>query len=86
MGRYDSRFSEGGAMKKKRGIKKLGKWPYLFVMPFLLSYLAFYMYPMLYSFVISFTDWTAVRLNDKVFVGFNNYIRVFTQDPLFGNP
>lgn len=70
-------------MKKKRGIKKLGKWPYLFVMPFLLSYLAFYMYPMLYSFVISFTDWTAVRLNDKVFVGFNNYIRVFTQDPLF---
>ena len=70
-------------MKKKRGIKKLGKWPYLFVMPFLLCYLAFYMYPMLYSFVISFTDWTAVRLNDKVFVGFNNYIRVFTQDPLF---
>ena len=70
-------------MKKNKKIKKLGKWPYLFIAPFLLSYLSFYMYPMLYSFIISFTDWTAVKLNEKTFVGLQNYIRVFTKDPLF---
>ena len=76
-------YLKGGAMKKNKKIKKLGKWPYLFIAPFLLSYLSFYMYPMLYSFIISFTDWTAVKLNEKTFVGLQNYIRVFTKDPLF---
>ena len=68
-------------MKTKR--KKLAKWPYIFVAPFILTYIAFYMYPMLYSFLISFTDWTAVTLNNRNFVGLKNYIRVFTNDPLF---
>lgn len=68
-------------MKKKRN--KLAKWPYIFVAPFVLTYIAFYAYPMIYSFVISFTDWTAVAMNDRNFVGLKNYIRVFTDDPLF---
>ena len=38
---------------------------------------------MLYSFLISFTDWTAVTLDNRNFVGLKNYIRVFTSDPLF---
>ena len=71
-------------MKEKSKKKnKLGKWPYIFVAPFLISYLAFYLYPMLYSFAISFTDWTAVKMNDRQFLGLQNYIRVFTADPLF---
>ena len=68
-------------MKTKR--KRLAKWPYIFVAPFILTYIAFYMYPMLYSFLISFTDWTAVTLDNRNFVGLKNYIRVFTNDPLF---
>lgn len=68
-------------MKTKR--KRLAKWPYIFVAPFILTYIAFYIYPMLYSFLISFTDWTAVTLDNRNFVGLKNYIRVFTSDPLF---
>lgn len=68
-------------MKKKRN--KLAKWPYIFVAPFVVTYIAFYAYPMIYSFFISFTDWTAVAMNDKHFQGLKNYIRVFTADPLF---
>lgn len=68
-------------MKKKKN--KLAKWPYIFVAPFVITYMAFYLYPMLYSFFISFTDWTAVKMNDRMFVGLQNYKRVFTSDPLF---
>jgi cellobiose transport system permease protein len=77
-------YLKDGSMKEKSKKKnKLGKWPYIFVAPFLISYLAFYLYPMLYSFAISFTDWTAVKMNDRQFLGLQNYIRVFTADPLF---
>lgn len=70
-------------MKKKKKRNKLAKWPYIFVAPFVLTYIAFYAYPMIYSFFISFTDWTAVTMNDRNFVGLKNYIRVFTNDPMF---
>ena len=44
-------YLKDGSMKEKSKKKnKLGKWPYIFVAPFLISYLAFYLYPMLYSF------------------------------------
>ncbi|WP_240050763.1 carbohydrate ABC transporter permease [Metabacillus litoralis] len=56
-------------------------WPYLFLSPFLLFYLAFNIFPIIYSFYISFTSWDG--FSEKTFVGFDNYIRVFTQDPSF---
>lgn len=68
---------------KSRKKNKLAKWPYIFVAPFIITYIAFYMYPMLYSFFISFTDWTAIKIDDLQFVGLQNYVRVFTDDPLF---
>lgn len=67
----------------KRKRNSLRKWPYIFVAPFVITYLLFYLYPMLFSFGISLTDWTAVNMDTRNFVGFKNYIRVFTDDPMF---
>lgn len=68
---------------KVRKRNPLRKWPYIFVAPFVITYLLFYLYPMLFSFGISLTDWTAVDMDTRNFVGIKNYIRVFTDDPMF---
>ncbi len=57
----------------------MAKWPYIFLAPFLISYLCF----TLYSLFVSFTSWTATNMTEKPFVGLKNYIRIFTADPLF---
>lgn len=67
-------------MRKRNPLRK---WPYIFVAPFVITYLLFYLYPMLFSFGISLTDWTAVDMDTRNFVGIKNYIRVFTGDPMF---
>lgn len=66
--------------KKKNSMRK---WPYIFIGPFVITYLMFYLYPMVFSFAISFTDWTAVSMDSRNFVGLKNYIRVFTGDSMF---
>lgn len=68
-------------MRKKKNTMR--KWPYIFVGPFVITYLLFYLYPMIFSFGVSFTDWTALNMETKNFVGLDNYIRVFTDDPMF---
>lgn len=67
-------------MRKRNPLRK---WPYIFVAPFVITYLMFYLYPMVFSFGISLTDWTAVDMDTRNFVGIKNYIRVFTDDPMF---
>jgi ABC-type sugar transport system permease subunit len=57
-------------------------WPYLFVLPFFLCYFAFQLYPLLFSFVISLTNWDSLFLNERRFTGLANYLRLF-QDPYF---
>lgn len=66
---------------KSRLGRKAGKWPYLFCLPFLLSYFLFSLFPMLYSFELSFFDWNGI--GQKVFVGIRNYVTLLTKDPLF---
>ncbi len=68
-------------MKKKSAFKKRNKWPYLFCLPFILAYGIFSLYPMLYSLQLSFFDWNG--FGEKVFVGIQNYVTLFTKDPLF---
>ena len=70
--------SEFHIMKKIR-LNKL--YPYLFIAPFFLIYIAFSLFPVLYSFSISLTKWNGV--SESAFVGFSNYVRLFTSDPLF---
>lgn len=62
--------------------KRLNKaYPYLFLLPFFFIFLLFNLFPILYSFAISLTKWDGV--NQSEFIGFANYVRLFTSDPLF---
>ena len=53
----------------------------LFIGPWLLSFLAFTLVPFVISFVLSFMDYN--MLSAPVFVGLNNYVKLFTNDKLF---
>ena len=54
---------------------------YLSISPWLIGFLLFNLGPILASVYFSFTQWTIVR--PPVWVGLDNYIRMFTRDPLF---
>ncbi|WP_054023820.1 carbohydrate ABC transporter permease [Bacillus sp. FJAT-28004] len=58
-----------------------GAAPYLFIFPWIFGFLVFTLGPLLFSLIISFFDWPIVG---KVhFIGFGNYVEMFTDDPLF---
>lgn len=56
---------------------------FVFLAPYAFCYLSFNLFPILYSFFVSFTDWAALTMNMRHFVGLQNYRRIFTVDPLF---
>lgn len=51
---------------------------YLFASPFIIGFLAFIAYPMAYAIWLSFQRWNL--LGDPQFIGFANYIKMFTSD------
>ena len=53
--------------------------PWLFLTPWLLGVLAITLGPMLVSLYLSFTDYNL--LGDASWVGLDNYLRIFTEDP-----
>lgn len=55
---------------------------YLFISPWIIGFLLFTAGPMLASLAISFTDYNL--LSAPEFVGFDNYVFMFTRDRLFG--
>lgn len=55
---------------------------YLFILPSLVGFIAFYVVPAVRAVTISFTDWD--MLTPATFVGFDNYVRMF-KDPDFWN-
>lgn len=63
------------------GRNRTKAYPYLFIAPFFLIFIGFSLFPMLYTFYISFMKWDGI--NDMTFVGFTNYVRLFTSDPMF---
>jgi multiple sugar transport system permease protein len=54
---------------------------YLCIAPWLLGFLFFYLGPMVASFGFSLTRWDL--LTPPEFIGLDNYVRMFTRDPLF---
>lgn len=54
---------------------------YAFISPWLIGFLVFTLAPMLASLGLSFTDWDSFQTPN--FVGLDNYVKLFTQDPLF---
>lgn len=65
-------------MNRKGNKKYTILWPLFFVTPFIIFFLAFNLFPILYSVFLSFHDWSGI--GDKVFIGLDNYVRIFTQD------
>lgn len=58
------------------------RWqPYVFIAPFFIIYIAFSLFPVLYSFVISLYQWDGI--GEKAYIGFQNYVTLFTKDNLF---
>lgn len=55
---------------------------YLFLLPFLLVYGVFLVYPLLRGFWVSLHDWDLL-IGQLAFVDFSNYIRMVQNDPVF---
>ena len=71
-------------------MRRSGKLPsigqrigYVYILPWMIGFAVFQLYPLLSSLYYSFTDFT--MFNDPVWVGLSNYVRIFTQDAAFRN-
>ena len=65
------------------GLKQAKKYRQLYVMmlPYMVFFFAFTVVPVLVSIFFSFTQFNV--LQPPVFIGMNNYIRLFLDDPIF---
>lgn len=54
-----------------------------FLAPALAAYLVFVVGPMAESVRLSFFEWSGFQGAPQAFVGLQNYVRIFTQDPVF---
>ncbi len=58
------------------------KWGYILILPWVIYFLVFQMYPLILSFNLTFYDYNFARPDARRFVGFANWIEVI-KDPLF---
>jgi ABC-type sugar transport system permease subunit len=56
--------------------------PYVFISPFFIGYAVFFLIPVIQSLRLSFFKQDGIN-SEATFVGFANYIRLFTKDDLF---
>jgi multiple sugar transport system permease protein len=54
---------------------------YIFVLPFIIGFLSFILIPLITSAFLALTKYDV--LSAPVFIGFGNFKRMFTQDPVF---
>ncbi len=73
-------MKKGSSLTKKKLMKDDVSF-YLFMTPFMLVFTLFTVLPILASMVLSFFDYDMV--STPIFIGFENYIRMFTADELF---
>ncbi|MGN0267577.1 MAG: carbohydrate ABC transporter permease [Lachnospiraceae bacterium] len=66
-------------MNRKKTLK--AATPYLFIAPWIIGFLVFTIGPLILSLVMSFFDWPLTSAPE--FVGFGNYIKMFTEDDQF---
>ena len=76
------RARKRGRVKEEMGglARREARWGLLFLSPWIIGFLLFYLIPMGASLVFSFTDFTLERPKDMQFIGLTNYIRLFN-DP-----
>lgn len=64
--------------------KKKKKYQYIglvYILPWLIGISVFELFPLLYSFYLSFTDFNII--SSPKFIGLSNYVKMFTDDPDF---
>jgi multiple sugar transport system permease protein len=69
--------------KLSRGERKSLLWGLFFISPWLFGFFLFTLYPLVASGYYSLTRYDLIR--DPVFIGLDNYIKLFTTDPHFWN-
>ncbi len=65
----------------KRELRRRDRENYVLMAPFMLMFFIFTILPVATSFVLGFTDFNMLQAPNFVF--FDNYFRMFTEDPLF---
>lgn len=70
------RWRDLSPMRKREALTGL-----MFITPWMIGVLLFSLGPFLASFILSFTKYTIVT--PPRFIGFENYVEIFTDDPLF---
>ncbi len=64
-----------------KSIRRRQSIGYLYILPWIIGFLAFQLYPLVASLVYSFTDFSILK--PMKYVGFDNFIRIFTTDRNF---
>jgi len=59
---------------------------YLFLFPTILFYLIFWLIPIMFSFILSFTEWSGFDLSLIKWVGIENYKAILSRGSTFVNP
>lgn len=77
--RYSAPAQTVGAQPSR--LKNLSVLP--FVVPALIIYVIFVIYPIISAFILSFFHWDGV-MPQRDYVGLDNYIYLFTKDEIFG--
>ncbi|MCY3798413.1 MAG: sugar ABC transporter permease, partial [Chloroflexi bacterium] len=60
----------------------LPAWGLFFVTPWIIGFIAFTVYPFIASLYYSFTNFNIINLTPR-WIGLDNYVELFTADPLF---
>lgn len=55
-------------------------YPNYFTFPAIILFVIFYCFPIVSSFVMSFTNWNIKRIDSPKFVGMKNFVRLFQDD------
>ncbi len=62
---------------------KRNKIAYLMIAPFMLIFLCFTAFPVVLSLILSFTNFNMLEINWDMFIGLDNYTRLFVDDDIF---
>ncbi|WP_141502318.1 carbohydrate ABC transporter permease [Paenibacillus luteus] len=66
---------------KASGMSRKNKWPYLFIAPYFVSYAVLSLFPIVFTFYMSLTDWDLY--GNRNFIGLENYKQLFFHDSYF---
>lgn len=67
-------------MKGKR-LARRNNMAYLYILPWIIGILSFSLYPFIISIYYSLSDYNPIK--EPIFIGFGNYIKLFTEDTEF---